>query len=497
MPLSEKPAGNAANRREPDADSLEERWARLGVHSRTTDRTEVLPGTAPRTRPAGRPGDDSRAAATSDGPERSEARPDGPWDAERTTALRIPRPESGAASGPESGAVPRPESGAAPRPESGAVPRRPETGGRPVGDARAAVTPDGPERSEARPDGPWDAERTTALRIPRPQTGTPAARATRPPGNPARAGSPQDTARFPGPAAAGSPQDTARFPGPAAAGSPHETDRFPGPGPAAPRTPARDPWQEPGEPVGATHDPHEVTVQLDAVQIGDGGVLRRSPGGPGPAQDAPAGPVFVDESGRRSRLYRRIGMAVGLACAGYAVVMVATLLSGNSDAPWMPVPGQEQNPAGKVETTPQPAETDAVPSTGGSLPPDGTPTTGAPALPTPGATLPATDEAGTANQPDAADPAPTSAGQDTTRPATGGDDATPTTPDETPVTTPPDAPASESPAPGTTAPTGDGSAAGTDDVAGAPAGPRVAADGSAGQQEPSTAPTAPSSENVI
>ncbi len=130
-----------------------------------------------------------------------------------------------------------------------------------------------------------------------------------------------------------------------------------------------------------------MTVQLDAVQIGAGAVLRRTPG----AGAAPeAAPVFVDESGRRNRLYRRIGLAVGLACAGYAVVMVATLLSGNSDAPWMPVPGQEGKPAEQVETTPGPSATDPVPSSGTSLDPGlGTPTPGASDLPGPGASAPA------------------------------------------------------------------------------------------------------------
>jgi len=33
------------------------------------------------------------------------------------------------------------------------------------------------------------------------------------------------------------------------------------------------------------------------------------------------GPVFVDNSGRRSRLLRRIGILVGVVCLGYAVVL--------------------------------------------------------------------------------------------------------------------------------------------------------------------------------
>ncbi|MCZ9344788.1 bi-functional transferase/deacetylase, partial [Streptomyces sp. TRM76130] len=118
--------------------------------------------------------------------------------------------------------------------------------------------------------------------------------------------------------------------------------------------------------------------------------------------------VFVDESGRRGRLYRRIGIAVGLACAVYAVVMVVTLLSGNSDAPWLPVPGKEDgNPAGKVDTTPLPTGT-ADPSATDSASPQSTPSaTGTQEQP------PATDTSTTGTAPATgqteteSDPAPT------------------------------------------------------------------------------------------
>ncbi|MDQ0991198.1 hypothetical protein [Streptomyces sp. V3I7] len=119
----------------------------------------------------------------------------------------------------------------------------------------------------------------------------------------------------------------------------------------------RDPWGESGGAVAApAHDPHEVTVQLDAVRFGGG--PRPAPGGGG--QDGSDSPVFVDESGRRSRTFRRIGTAVGLACAAYGAVIVVTLLSGSSDAPWLPMPGQrEGKPAGQVDISPLPAESDA------------------------------------------------------------------------------------------------------------------------------------------
>ncbi|MEU2055059.1 hypothetical protein [Streptomyces bungoensis] len=81
------------------------------------------------------------------------------------------------------------------------------------------------------------------------------------------------------------------------------TDAAPDPGHTAVRTPQGAPhtsWSAPETSAGdPTHDPHEVTVQMDAVQLGG---IRLSPaaGTPRPA-GRDDGPVFVDESGRRSR----------------------------------------------------------------------------------------------------------------------------------------------------------------------------------------------------
>ncbi|NBE53033.1 hypothetical protein GUY60_16715, partial [Streptomyces sp. YC537] len=75
-----------------------------------------------------------------------------------------------------------------------------------------------------------------------------------------------------------------------------------------------------------------MTVQVD-------GVGRRLRAAYEPRE--PDGPVFVDESGGRSRRLRRIGWLVGVACAVYAGVLGVTLLSGTSDAPWMPGLGKE------------------------------------------------------------------------------------------------------------------------------------------------------------
>ncbi|MDF3297769.1 translation initiation factor IF-2 [Streptomyces tropicalis] len=128
-----------------------------------------------------------------------------------------------------------------------------------------------------------------------------------------------------------------------------------------------DPWQEP---VTArerltedTPDPNELTVRLDrAAEPGDPSAARDPGGRGGGGSD---GPVFVDESGRRSRRFRRFGMGVGLTCAVYAVVIVVTLVSGNSNAPWLPVPGQADDaPAGKVDTSPVPSDPARPPGTG-------------------------------------------------------------------------------------------------------------------------------------
>ncbi|MFF1438216.1 hypothetical protein [Streptomyces sp. NPDC058295] len=111
----------------------------------------------------------------------------------------------------------------------------------------------------------------------------------------------------------------------------------------------RDPWgEQPGGADGEGSDPAEVTVQLDPLKKG-------RPDGSDAASDVP---VFVDESGRRSRTFRRIGIVVGTACGAYAVVIVAALLSGNAGAPWLPVPvpGQadEKPAAGEVDGTSAP-----------------------------------------------------------------------------------------------------------------------------------------------
>lgn len=230
----------------------------------------------------------------------------------------------------------------------------------------------------------------------------------------------------------------------------------------------RDPWSEPEEPEasvrpGATHDPHEVTVQLDGIGIQLDGMLRAAKEAPGGGESSD-GPVFVDESGRRSRRFRRIGMAVALACAVYAVVIVATVLSGNSDAPWLPVEGPKEQPAGQVDIPPLPAESAPVPSGTAGVSPGASPSADAGTTASPGAGATAPGASASAEDPGAsADPKP-SATKPTTKPDTDptqDPDPTvePTVPDPDPTPTdgggpteePTDTPTIDEPGTGTVA----------------------------------------------
>ncbi|MEU4133449.1 hypothetical protein [Streptomyces wuyuanensis] len=80
-----------------------------------------------------------------------------------------------------------------------------------------------------------------------------------------------------------------------------------------------------------------------------------------PRDDAD-GPVFVDESGRRSKKFRRIGWVLALACAGYAVTLVVALVGGNSNAPSLLIPGPADDKADTAEETPGPSDAPSSPA---------------------------------------------------------------------------------------------------------------------------------------
>ncbi|MCX5287812.1 hypothetical protein [Streptomyces sp. NBC_00183] len=259
----------------------------------------------------------------------------------------------------------------------------------------------------------------------------------------------------------------------------------------------RDPWEASGE-SAQSHDPHEVTVQLDSVCLQQDQRLRKAEGETGGGPDSSDAPVFVDESGRRSRRFRRLGIAVGIACAVYAVVIVVTLLSGSSDAPWLPVPGQQDDkPAGQVEPTSRPADSAQPSGTGiGAVVPGSTPTAGDGTTPSPGASGTAHGKStGPAGPGASADPGPTPS-KSATKPGPGVVDPVPSTSVNPPTSSSP-APSpsvssvAPSPSPGGTGGTGTGSGSGP--VADGPSSPSPVT------EEPGTpaASSAPSPEPTL
>ncbi|WP_406394784.1 hypothetical protein [Streptomyces sp. NBC_00887] len=128
------------------------------------------------------------------------------------------------------------------------------------------------------------------------------------------------------------------------------------------RTPVEN-WRE-GTRTGHTHEANDVTVQLDGL----GRQLAELPVEPTPPDNID-GPVFVDESGRRSKTYRRLGWVLAAICAVYAVTLVVAVLGGNSSAPWLPLSGQEEKKSGEAEVRPAPSDgTGSVAGTPGPTP---------------------------------------------------------------------------------------------------------------------------------
>ncbi|MFF8829862.1 hypothetical protein [Streptomyces sp. NPDC015131] len=182
-----------------------------------------------------------------------------------------------------------------------------------------------------------------------------------------------------------------------------------------------------GHPYGAADaDPAALTTVVPAVDGAEQGTTVLPPvpaqaAAAAPAAHEPAdGPVFVDESGRRSKKFRRLGWVLASACAVYAITLVVSVIGGNSAAPWLLIPGPADEK--KTETTkvePAPSTTEA--------PKGDTPGT-VPGVPAPtdstGAVIPRPDGSGTRDEP--ADPRPGTSSAPGTTPSkgsTGGTDA--------------------------------------------------------------------------
>ncbi|TPQ20222.1 hypothetical protein [Streptomyces sporangiiformans] len=227
-------------------------------------------------------------------------------------------------------------------------------------------------------------------------------------------------------------------------------------------------WQEDDQPEH-THDPHEVTVQLDNVGPHlEEWLVQQAKGAPRgkSASEGADGPVFVDETGRRSRRFRRIGMAVGVACAVYAVVILATLLSGNSSAPWLPVQGQkDEKPAQKVDSPPLPADS-AKPSGSTSPSPGQSPSDNPTATLSPGAGTAPNPSASASKSGKPTDPKPSAT---STKPAPDNPPASPDPSDDPPASPDPDPDPTETG--GATDDPTDPPVAGSDNVADSPLTP--------------------------
>ncbi|SED52712.1 hypothetical protein SAMN05216483_4011 [Streptomyces sp. 2131.1] len=148
------------------------------------------------------------------------------------------------------------------------------------------------------------------------------------------------------------------------------------------RTPVET-WRE-GAHAGHTHEPNEVTIQLDGIgrQLSE---LLPEPTAP----DGSDGPVFVDESGRRGKTLRRLGWVLAAVFVCYAVTLVVAVMGGNSSAPFLPLTGQEQQEPATTGNdgggTPAGAATASVPAADAGEPDAGTDSTA------PDAGLPAGD----------------------------------------------------------------------------------------------------------
>ncbi|MFI6948274.1 hypothetical protein [Streptomyces sp. NPDC050422] len=207
-------------------------------------------------------------------------------------------------------------------------------------------------------------------------------------------------------------------------------------------------WRE-GARAGHTHEPNEVTIQLDGLgrQLSE---LLPEPTAP----DGSEGPVFVDESGRRSKSLRRLGWVLAAICLGYAVTLVVALLGGNSSAPFLPLSGQEEHrTTEEVQTPATPGQTPGTQVSPGTAPgtsPSATPQSGGstvvPAGAAAGAGSSSSPGAGSSASAPAAFPSAQHSG---TGSSTAGDEpggetsasaaaAEPWTPSADPVSTPPD-----------------------------------------------------------
>ncbi|WP_405733021.1 hypothetical protein [Streptomyces sp. NBC_00028] len=96
--------------------------------------------------------------------------------------------------------------------------------------------------------------------------------------------------------------------------------------------------------------------------------------------------MFVDNSGRRSKLLRRIGVLVGVLCLGYAVVLGLAFMGIGMSSPssLLPFGGGQGGPAGQSGTGPGVRQQGGV---GNVVQPSGSPPALPSGAPTPSASV--------------------------------------------------------------------------------------------------------------
>ncbi|MFF1294170.1 MULTISPECIES: hypothetical protein [unclassified Streptomyces] len=98
------------------------------------------------------------------------------------------------------------------------------------------------------------------------------------------------------------------------------------------------------------------------------------------------GPVFVDNSGRRSKLLRRIGLLVGVLCVGYAVVLGLAFMGIGTSNPSSLLPfGSGQGQGGPGARNGNGPGTQPQGGIGSSVRPSGSPPALPSGVPTPSA----------------------------------------------------------------------------------------------------------------
>jgi hypothetical protein len=186
------------------------------------------------------------------------------------------------------------------------------------------------------------------------------------------------------------------------------------------------------------HEPSDVTIELDGLgrqlselPAGIGPVLESGPDGEF-VQEGSDKPVFVDASGRRGKKFRRAGWIVAIACACYAVTLVAALIGGSSNAPWLnlPLPGRADNKPKTVEVLPGPSNSASVGVAPGGTAPGPAPTDSN------GNVLPRPSGSATAGADNSPEPGDSDDGQPA-KPPKGGDTGSPGGGNTNPVVPPP------------------------------------------------------------